>query len=99
MKKFFFTLAVMVSLMTIGSFANEIPEFISIGINASSPANEVILSASGGVYTDAAFAKPPEEATEEATEEVVEETTTEAETEIEAETLEENETVDSDEEK
>ena len=39
------------------------------------------------------------EENEEVTEEVVEETTTEAETEIEAETLEENETVDSDEEK
>ena len=78
MKKFFFTLAVMVSLMTIGSFANEIPEFISIGINASSPAKEVSLSASGGVYTNAAFAKPPEEVTEDATEEATEETSEEA---------------------
>ncbi len=68
MKKLFLA-GVFATLFLCGnSFAAEIPEFIRVGINASNLSDSITLSAEGGVYTDGAFAKPPEvlpEATEE----------------------------------
>ncbi len=61
MRKLLVTVLFAVLFMSAECYGKELPEFVSIGINASSLAESVSLSAEGGVYTDAEFAKPAEE--------------------------------------
>ena len=58
MRKILLMALMMVLMMGVSVFAAEIPERISIGLNASSLASSVTLSSSSGVYTEASFAAP-----------------------------------------
>lgn len=58
MKKLLIAMIFILSATVINSFASEIPDFVSIGINASSLAQSVSLEADGGIYTEAIFAMP-----------------------------------------
>ena len=74
MKKLLVAVVFAVLFMSANCYGAQIPEFVRIGINASSLADSVDVSSEGGVYTDAEFAKPVEVASAEGGEALVEPT-------------------------